>query len=133
MAKSGVVTKDRWSLRNIYLYLVCLITLIMVIVAAVGVVRGIVEFAYPDPGYVSTEPIPVGEDKQPLYTQEEWEKMKAEEQARMEASTRRYAVLSLVGNAAMLFIAGPLYIYHWRKIEVEHAEATTLPAPTTEV
>jgi hypothetical protein len=58
--------------------------------------------------------------------------MKAEEQARIEASTRRYAVLSLVGNAAMLFIAGPLYIYHWRKIEVEHAEAAPLPAPTTE-
>jgi hypothetical protein len=28
-------------------------------------------------------------------------------------------VLSLVGNGAMLLLAGPLYLYHWRKIEHE--------------
>ncbi|MDZ4655427.1 MAG: hypothetical protein U1F44_06095 [Coriobacteriia bacterium] len=112
------MAKDRWSLRNIYLYLVCLITLIMVIVAAVGFVRGIVEFAYPDSYQYGMRPL--DEKGEPAMTDEEWER-EAEAQ---ENSSRRYAVLSLVGNGAMLLIAGPLYLYHWRKIEVEHSDLT---------
>jgi len=117
------MASDRWSLRNIYLYLVCLITLIMVIVAAVGFVRAIVDIAYPDPGYVSyVESIPTDVNGDPVYTEEQWAKYQADQKAATAASTRRYAVLTLVGNVAMLLIAGPLYVYHWKKIEVEHAD-----------
>ena len=108
------MAKDRWSLRNIYLYLVCLITLIMVIVATVGVVRSTVELIYPDPGYYSA---PVKDDG---LSEEEAQK----QQEYQEASSRRFAILNLVGNAAMLLVAGPLYVYHWRKIEVEHIDRT---------
>lgn len=112
---------DRWSLRNIYLYLVCLITLIMVIVAVVGLVRNTVELLYPDPGYYYSEPVK-GEGGR---TPEEIEK----EQEYQRSSSRRYAIINLVGNMAMLLVAGPLYVYHWRKIEVEHVEkSTSLPA-----
>lgn len=110
---------DRWSLRNIYLYLVCLITLIMVIVAVVGLVRSTVELLYPDPGYYSSAPMK-GEDGR---TAEDIEK----EQEFQRASSRRYAIINLVGNVAMLLVAGPLYVYHWRKIEVEHVERTSVP------
>lgn len=115
------MASSRWSLRNIYLYLVCLITLIMVIVAAVNAVRATVELIYPDPGYYYAEPIKGDEGP----TQEEIEK-----QNEMQlAQSRRQAVLSLVGSAAMLLIAGPLYMYHWRKIEVEHAEQPDAETP----
>lgn len=106
------MAKDRWSLRNIYLYLVCLITLIMVIVAVVGLVRSTVELVYPDPGYFA-EPAKDGDDGR---TQEQIDA----ERKYQEESSRRYAILNLVGNGAMLLVAGPLYVYHWRKIEVEH-------------
>jgi hypothetical protein len=118
------MASSRWSLRNIYLYLVCLITLIMVIVAAVGLVRGIVDLAYPDP-YITEQPVPMDGAK-PAMTEEEWQ-MEQDTQAR---SQRRYAVLDIVGNAAMLLIAGPLYLYHWRKIETEHSEVADVPAAT---
>lgn len=107
------MASSRWSLRNIYLYLVCLITLIMVIVAAVGLVRSTVELIYPDPGYYSG-PI----DKTSGRTQAD---IDAERKSQEEQS-KRQAILNLVGNGTMLLVAGPLYIYHWRKIEVEHAE-----------
>ncbi len=42
---------DRLNLRNLYLYLVCLITLVVSIFAAVQLVRSVVSLAYPDPGY----------------------------------------------------------------------------------
>lgn len=112
------MAKDRWSLRNIYLYLVCLITLIMVIVAAVGVVRSTVELVYPDPGYYYDMPVKEGADGM---TQEEIDK----QNEMQEQQSRRQAVLNLVGNVAMLVVAGPLYVYHWKKIEVEHVEQPT--------
>jgi len=109
---------DPWSLRNIYLYLVCLITLIMVIVGAVGVVRGVVELAYPDPYAAGYSERPVDAKGDPTISEEEWER----QQQLSRESSRRYAILSLVGSGALVLIAGPLYVYHWRKIEVEHAE-----------
>ncbi len=110
------MSKDRWSLRNIYLYLVCLITLIMVIVSAVGLIRGTVELVYPEPGYYYEKPLDgKGES---ATSDEEWDR----QQKAQQAQSRRYAILSLVGSGAMLVIAGPLYIYHWRKIETEHGE-----------
>jgi len=112
------MASSRWSLRNIYLYLVCLITLIMVIVAAVGTVRSAVELVYPDPGYYYDVPKQAGGTSERTQADIEAEQKSQQEQS------RRQAILSLVGNAAMLFIAGPLYVYHWKKIEIEHGETT---------
>lgn len=115
------MAEDRWSLRNIYLYLVCLITLIMVIVAVVGLVRSSVELLYPDPGFYP-EPVKVEDGG----LTEEQIKDQREQQ---EASSRRYAILNLVGNVAMLVVAGPLYVYHWRKIEGEHVPSRESATP----
>lgn len=119
------MVKDRWSLRNIYLYVVCLITLVMVIVATVGLVRSAVELAWPDPGYMGTKPL--DEKGKPTVSDEEWARQ--EEAARV--TQQRSATLSLVGNVAMLLVAGPLYVYHWRKIELEQGDppAVTVAPP----
>ena len=109
------MAKDRWSLRNIYLYLVCLITLIMVIIAVVGLVQNTVRLLYPDVGYYET---PVKVDGESEMTEEEIQRQQ-EHQAEL---ARQQAIYQLVGNVAMLLVAGPLYIYHWRKIEVEHGD-----------
>lgn len=113
---------QHWNLRNIYLYLVCLVTLVISIFAAVSLVRATVEVLYPDPGYYVGEPVPESG-------------VTAEESARQnelaEASQRRYAVLSLVGSGTTLLISGPLYAYHWRKIEREtlaHPGPAAVPA-----
>lgn len=108
------MSNSRWSLRNIYLYLVCLITLVMVIVATVGLIRNAVELVYPDPG-AYMERVPPDQSKDPDFDEEYWE----EQQELQRQSQQRWAVLSLVGNFAMLIVAGPLYVYHWRKIESE--------------
>lgn len=108
------MSDSRWSLRNIYLYIVCLITLIMVIVGAAGTVRTIVEFVYPDPGGGMLYLSKVEPAKQAAELAE-FEKQEALQRAQ---STRQSA-LSLAGNLALVIIAGPLYVYHWRKIEGE--------------
>ena len=105
---------ERWSLRNIYLYIVCLITLIMVIVGAAGTVRTIVEFIYPDPGGAMFYPSKV----EPAKREAEIADFEKQEALQRAQSTRQSA-LNLAGNVALVVIAGPLYVYHWRKIEGE--------------
>ncbi|MDI1463958.1 hypothetical protein QEZ54_23515 [Catellatospora sp. KI3] len=115
---------DRMTLRNLYLYLVCLITLIISIFAAVSLVRGTVELLYPDPGYG--------------YYGVPDSKMSAEEQRKLEQqakdSQHRNSVLGLVSSGTMLLIAVPVYIYHWRRIQSElpaRPAVTTGEPPTT--
>lgn len=105
--------QDRFSLRNIYLYLVCLITLIISIFAMVNLVRSTVELVYPDP---SVHSFP---EKAPGMSPEDQER---QEEA-MAESNQRWAVISVVGSGTTLLISGPIYAYHWRRIQKE------LPAP----
>ena len=109
-------TQQHWNLRNLYLYLVCLITLVISIFAAVQVVRSVVELVYPDPGYYGSAPV-----KESGVNDKEF----ARQQQAGEDSQRRNAVLGLVGSATTLLITVPLYVYHWRRIE---RELPTTPA-----
>lgn len=101
--------QERLSIRNIYLYLVCLISLVIAIFAAVNLVRSAVELAYPDPGYYGYV------EKDSSLTAEEL----ADQQQAAEDSQRRQAVLGIVGSATTLAIVAPLYVYHWRRIQAE--------------
>jgi hypothetical protein len=125
------MAEAQWSLRNIYLYVVCLITLIMVIVGAAGTIRSVAELVYPDAGYYYgyygyTEPYPTKPVAEP--SEGPTEEQLAEQERYARAQSVRQGVLSLAGNLAMVFIAGPIYLYHWRKIEMEHGDKP-VPAP----
>lgn len=112
-----LAVQERLTLRNLYLYLVCLITLVISIFAAVSLVRSTVELLYPDPGYFAFE-VPA---KESGMTEEDRER----EEERARDSQRRQAVLGLVGSGTTLLIAGPLYLYHWRRVQ---SELPTRPA-----
>lgn len=113
--------QDRFNLRSLYLYLVCLITLVVSLFAAVQLVRSTVSLLYPDPGYYGyygyVEPV-----EEPGSTISEEERERQEQIAR--DSQRRQSVLDIVSAGTTLLIAGPLYVYHWRRVQSE------LPART---
>ncbi|MGE5827602.1 MAG: hypothetical protein ACM30G_04460, partial [Micromonosporaceae bacterium] len=83
-----MTVQERFTLRNMYLYLVCLITLIIAIFAAVSLIRSTVELAYPDPGRLYVPPVKDGIPAEELQRQEQY----------AEDSQRRQAVLGLVGS-----------------------------------
>lgn len=100
--------RNAWTPRNIYLYLVCLITLVITIFALTNAVRSVVDLAYPEPTPIFVPRLP-----------EEANGGAAEQQEQIEFQRRfsqRQAVLSLVGNGALLAVSVPLYLYHWRAI-----------------
>ena len=103
---------ERLTLRNLYLYLVCLVTLVISVFAAVSLVRSTVALLYPDPGFSGY----FGEPVEGSGMSEE-ELLRQQELAR--DSERRFTVLELVGSGTTLVIAGPLYLYHWRRVQSE--------------
>ncbi len=120
---------DRVTVRNLYLYLVCLVTLVVALFAAVQLVRSTVGLLYPDPagyyGYYGY-PAPAEEPGSGSLSPEEQERQ--EELAR--DSQRRQSVLDVVGSATTLLIAGPLYLYHWRRVQYELPARAGQATPT---
>lgn len=119
-----MAVQERLTLRNVYLYLVCLITLVVSIFAAVSLVRSTVELLYPDPGYYGyAEPASVDGKMSGI---SKADRLRQEEASR--DSARRQAVLGLVGSATTLAIAGPVYLYHWRRVQTELPPRVPEPA-----
>lgn len=115
-----MATHDRFTLRNIYLYLVCFVTLLITIFAAVNLVRGAVELAYPDPYFYAPPPERGGEVDP------------AEEERQQELardSQRRSAVLGLITSGTFLLIAVPTYAYHWRQIQYDRPKRLRTAEP----
>ena len=110
-----MAVQDRLTLRNVYLYLVCLITLVVSLFAAVSLVRSTVGLLYPDPGYYGYYPAEPAPGSGDAPSEEEI----AGQEERAIDSQRRQEVLGMVGSATTLLIAGPLYVYHWRRVQAE--------------
>ncbi|RZU30726.1 hypothetical protein [Blastococcus saxobsidens] len=110
-----MAAQERLTLRNAYLYLVCLITLVVSLFAAVQLVRSAVGAFYPDPGYYGYYPYESPDGSRESPSEEEIER----QQQLAEDSQRRQEVLGLVGSATTLLVAGPLYVYHWRRVQAE--------------
>ena len=110
----NMMKESVWTPRNTYLYLICLITLMMVIFASVNLVRAVVEVAYPEP--------PTGDMGVPLgravEAPQKVDPDQLEQQRELQRQwSRRRAILAIVGSGVMLLLAGTLYAYHWRRIE----------------
>jgi hypothetical protein len=87
--------------RSLYLYAVCLITLMVCLFSLVSLIRSGVNVAYPDPAYVD-----------PYATKPQVDSALIAEQVKDQ--NQRQAVKSAIDAVTTLIIAGPLYVYHWR-------------------
>lgn len=110
---------ERLTIRSLYLYLVCLVTLVISIFAAVSLLRGVVEVVWPDPGFGGFVEGPEGEPPS--------EERLARERELIENSERRRAALDLVSAGTTLLIAGPVYVYHWRRVQSELRQPADVP------
>jgi hypothetical protein len=116
----GVTETSKASgvIRSIYMYGVCLITLITSLFAAVSGVSAVVDVAYPDPYVGSYDPYP--SIARPDATDEtatdpealaEWETRQAE---LSQQSNRRNAIRGILRSIVTLAFAVPLFVLHWR-------------------
>ena len=86
--------------RSLYLYAVCLITLLVVLFSIVAFINGAMNAIFPDPGYIDIYSTP---------------KPNAPALAIQEANNQRQAYKSMFSSLTTVAIAAPLYLYHWRE------------------
>ncbi|MDT0276463.1 hypothetical protein [Blastococcus goldschmidtiae] len=124
-----MAVQDRMTPRNLYLYLVCLIMLVVSLVAVVQLVRSAIGIAYPEDvmGYGWT----AYEDPSVIGGVDE-EFLSAEQNAAKD-SLRRSEIVSTVTAGLTLLLAGGLFALHWHRAQSERllpAAAPEVPAAT---
>ena len=95
------VRHDRVDWRSLYLYAVCLITLLVVLFSTVALINAIMNAVFPDPAYID------------VYTKPE-NAPSAELLAQQEEGNQIRAIKSIFTSFSTVAIALPLYLYHWR-------------------
>lgn len=126
--------KSAWTLRNIYLYLICFVTVIMILFGAVSTIRHLIDLIYPTPAYMQTEEIMMSDyarlSREGIYkdmTFEEYKKLREREWELQKKRERVYSVKRFAESLSMFIVAVPFYVYHWRKIEKEKIESGNEP------
>lgn len=115
----------KWSIDQLYFYLVCFVMLITMIIGVTNLVRAGIDLIipYPDanwkqPGRI-VYPEPPGNTQSRLpqdIIERELEQHEEFMRERDRKNALHEAILSFARGFAMLVVAFPVYIYHWRKI-----------------
>jgi hypothetical protein len=98
-----VKREDRIDWYSLYIYAVCLVTLLTCLFSLVSVVRGIVDAVWPDPGYFDPYSVPKDSALSPDQIKEN-----------LTENNQRQALKGIVNSLTTLIIAGPIYLMHWR-------------------
>jgi hypothetical protein len=120
-----VPVQDRMTPRNLYLYTVCLVMLLIGVVAAVLLVRSAIGIAYPEApvSFEWTAYTPIDEASGSFASDA------------VEDEQRRQAIKETVAAGTALLLAGSVYAFHWRRVQADRAGAdideapAALPAP----
>lgn len=121
--------QDRMTPRNLYLYLVCLIMLLVSLFAVVQLVRNAIGIAYPED--VASYGWSAYEDPSVIGGGVDEEVLSAEQDAAKD-SQRRSEIIGTVTAGLTLLLAGGLFVVHWRRAQAERslpaAAALEVPA-----
>ncbi len=90
--------------KSLYLYAICLITLMVCLFSVVAVINGFLDIVFPDPGYMDAAAYP---DK----TTAALDAMRKQ----IEDDNQRRAVKGLLSSLSLIAVAFPLYKYHWKQ------------------
>ncbi len=117
-----------WSIKNLYFYLVCLVTLFLIVGGAISGMNSAIQLTLPDqpniPIYNLYYPEYRADSSQQAFEPpplEELERRRAE-QEQMDQYHRGFTKRSLLNSIALIIIATPFYIYHWKRVKPSGTE-----------
>ncbi len=112
-----------WQMRNIYLYLVCFVTLMMIVFGLAAFLNNAARLAFPlDYRYYITlmdleaEFVNAGKEVPSL---EELRSLQQERMDAVEARERAYLLRDLISSLTVWLVALPFYLFHWKKVKRE--------------
>ncbi len=114
-----MAAQDRMTPRNVYLYLVCLIMLLVGIYAAVQLLQSAIGIAYPDAtvDFGWTAYTPLDEASGYLSTEQ------------LDDAQRDHEIKEAVTAGVTLLLAGGIYLLHWRRAKAERSSPVAPEVP----
>lgn len=103
-------------IRIIYLYIVSFITLGMLVGGIISFVNSVTEYFYP------TDYIFFREENVDKYDYKEYSLIDESETQIEKENARIRQIKEIATNTAIIVVAIPLYIYHWKKVQTERIE-----------
>jgi len=94
---------DRIDWYSLYVYAICLVTILICLFALVSFVRSLVDAAWPDAGYFDPYSVP----KESTLSADQIKE-------NLTKQNQRQSIKSLMNSITTLVIAGPIYLYHWK-------------------
>jgi len=112
-----------WNIKNLYFYLVCLVTLFLFVGGTISAANSAMQLILPDKPNVPLTQVYYREYREPGAETTfdppalvELEKMRIEQEREYhhyQSWTRR----SLLNSVALMIIAAPFYLYHWKQVK----------------
>jgi len=112
-----------WSIKNLYLYLVCLVTLFLFVGGTISSINSAMQLALPDRPNVPLihvyYPDYRGEPAQPVFEPPPLAELESKriEQEQRDYYFQGYTKRSLLNSIALMIISAPFYLYHWKKVK----------------
>lgn len=94
--------RDGIDWRSLYLYAVCLITLLVVLFSTVALINAIINAVFPNPAYVDLYSKPETQPSAVLVAQQEH-------------NNQIQAIKNIFTSFTTIAVSAPLYLYHWRQ------------------
>ena len=113
------------NIRTIYLYLVCLITLFMVIGGLIFTINSITEYIFPDnytPYYYDYIDESFENGKISIENYEKYIELNKYQNDLEQKNRQREQLKEIIYSASVFVVALPIYLYNWRKIEKDRAQ-----------
>lgn len=119
--------KRYFSIRQLYFYMVCFSTLIIMMIGGIRLVSSVTELlVHPQPPYpsliISKSQFADLQKQNPHITWEEYKQEMEAERRRQEEYDRVRRIQTLASSIAMVAIPLPIYLIHWRYIREEKRE-----------
>lgn len=106
----------KWDIRTVYLYLVCFVTLMMIVIGGVEGVQAIGNFFYPRPEYGPSPYLYETKLKDSNFPPEVIQQQVTEEKDRQERQAGYDQFQRVLNSVALMGVGLPVYLYHWRRI-----------------
>lgn len=115
-----------WTLRQVYLYLVTFVSLMILIAGLISTIMAVSDFFIPRP-YYSPGPADIYTRFKSMEGRQDIPREIIEEQIEFEKEQARNNMLysiyqNLKRGVAFVLVALPIWLYHWRRIQFEFGQ-----------
>lgn len=118
-----------WSLRNIYLYLVSFVSLILIIAGLITFLGSVSDIFFPTEYYPPKLERMNNYNKDLGMSREQYEAQIEKEMQQYKANEQNRRVNRSIRSLSMVIVALPFYLYHWRKIQADRSQVQKQEIP----